>query len=99
MSRRKHVKTLCESRKQVQEIRKSRQLYMPVIALPPGASEPSASQPAAQTTFRYDRKDEKKRSTERDRRKKKEEVGIVLGDIQSEFAYAMDVATEDELKS
>ena len=52
----KRFRSYKESRKRIQEIRKGRQPYYPVVALVPG-SEPTASSSAPlQPTFKYDKK-------------------------------------------
>ncbi|CAE7934323.1 RE1 [Symbiodinium sp. KB8] len=84
-----------DSRKRVREIKKDRQPYMPVVAIPPPTSAPlpGDGQPI-QPTFKYDRKtgrmDKAKGGGKRGRR---EDVSLVQSELVTEFSYM--VTTED----
>ncbi|CAE7223028.1 RE1 [Symbiodinium sp. CCMP2592] len=93
----KHFKNYKDQRKRLREIKKTRQPYMPVVALAPGASGDGtavAAQPAAmQPTFKYDRKgrgDDKKKGASRAR---KEDVHLIQSEILTEFSYM--ITTEE----
>ena len=85
-----------DSRRKVREIKKDRQPYMPVVAIPPGSSATPDSLPV-QPTFRYDKKDAKK-GGKGGRRGNKEEAHFVRGEVISEFAYMVQTEEATELE-
>ena len=82
------------SRKKVKEIKKSRQRYMPVVAIPPDDPGPSRAQ-AAVPTFKYDCKGGKEDGRRKPSRPKKEEVNILSSQVLTEFAYMVSEAPDD----
>ena len=82
------------SRKKVKEIKKSRQGYMPVVAVLPDDPGPSRAQ-AAVPTFKYDRKGGKEDGRRKPNRPKKEEVNILSSQALTEFAYMLSEAPDD----
>ena len=78
---RKNYRSYKESKRKVKEIRKSRQPYLPVVAVPPD------DQGTVKPTSRYDwktrgGKDDRKRDKGR-----KEEVNMVSSSVMTEFGY------------
>ena len=102
----RHFKNYRDQRRKVREIRKTRQPYMPVVALAPdgqgtSAAAVAAGQPQMQPTFRYDRKG-KPDGRKRDGTKpKREDVHLLQGQILTEFAYVVaseQTASESEVE-
>ena len=95
-------KSYRDSRRRVKEIRKERQPYMPVVAIPPAAA--TAAPPEGlpvQPTFRYDRKGPRKNTDKAKgaRKGRREDVSLVHTSLVSEFSYMVSVeeaAAEDE---
>ena len=93
----KHFRSYKESRKKIQEIKKQRQPYMPVVALPPGTDAPAAGSGQIQPTFRYD----KKKTAEKEktvRKTKKETVNLAQGSLITEFSYMIHTTADDDLE-
>ncbi|CAE7551398.1 RE1 [Symbiodinium necroappetens] len=91
-----------DSRRRVKEIRKDRQPYMPVVAIPPSSSNavPPDALPV-QPTFRYDRKPSRRTNDKGKggRKGRKEDVSLVQASLVTEFSYmvsAEDAAPEDD---
>ncbi|CAE7319664.1 GIP, partial [Symbiodinium sp. CCMP2456] len=91
-----------DSRRRVKEIRKDRQPYMPVVAIPPSSSNavPPDAMPV-QPTFRYDRKPSRRTNDKGKggRKGRKEDVSLVQASLVTEFSYmvsAEDAAPEDD---
>ncbi|CAE7296093.1 RE1, partial [Symbiodinium sp. CCMP2456] len=81
-----------DSRKKVREIKKERQPYMPVVALPAGSTPVPEGLPV-QPTFRYDRKDGRRGDKDKGRGRggrRKEEVSLVQTSLLSEFSYMVE---------
>ena len=102
---RKHYKTYRESRKKVREIKKTRQPYMPMVALPPGEEQPpAASAPVIKPTFKYDRKGRGAAEGRRGDggRQRKEDVHLFLqSQVLIEFSYMVcedDTVEDGELE-
>ena len=86
----KHFRTYKESRKKIREIKKSRQPYMPVVAIPPedaGLGSAAATQGTMQPTFKYDRKQRTRQEPQRGGRARKEEVHMLNTVTMTEFSY------------
>ena len=89
---RKYYRSYTESKKRVR-IKRSRQPYMPVLAIPPDAAGMTAGAGAAagqvQPTFRYDRKGHGKESGRKNatRNSRKEEVHMMSSEVLTEFSY------------
>ena len=84
----------------VRDIRRNRQPYMPVAALPPGEGSGMAAMPAAQgaiqPTFKYDSKGCGKYEPKKGGRQKREEeaVNLISSQVITEFSYM--ASTEKE---
>ena len=90
----KHFRSYKESRKRIQEIRKGRQPYYPVVALPPGSEPTASSTVPVQPTFKYDKK--RVVAKEKDKqRTKREQVSLVQTATLTEFSYMVQVETGD----
>ena len=82
----------------MQEIKKGRQPYMPVVALAPGGEVPSAGSAPVQPTFKYDKKTDKDKPMQKGRC---EQVNLVSTSSVLHFAYMVQSesgVSEDELE-
>ena len=93
-----------DSRRRVREIRKDRQPYMPVVAIPPpgpNQAPPMEGLPV-QPTFKYDKKNSRKDSGRPKGRSKgrKEDVSMVDVEVVPEFSYMVteDVEQDEEFE-
>ena len=95
---RKAFRSYKESRRRVREIKKDRQPYMPVVAIPTGSNPTGESMPV-QPTFKYDKKGEPRgdRKADGKGRRRKEEVNAVSSEFVSAFAYMVDYETTLEM--
>ena len=86
-----------DSRKKVREIKKERQPYMPVVALPPNASAPSDALPV-QPTFKYDKKPPRRpgKDAKGGRKGRKEDINMVETEPLSEFLYMVSAVSEEK---
>ncbi|CAE6947351.1 GIP [Symbiodinium sp. CCMP2456] len=86
-----------DSRKKVREIKKERQPYMPVVALPPNASAPSDALPV-QPTFKYDKKPPRRpgKDAKGGRKGRREDVNMIETEPLSEFLYMVSAVSEEK---
>ena len=102
---RKNYRSYKESRRRVKEIRKSRQPYLPVVAVPPDdpglPSSTAATQGTVKPTFCYDRKSRGEKDEKKKGKGRREEVNMVSSSVVTEFAYmvAATAVNDDEATS